>query len=379
ARRLDTGMPRGDWLPPDMESSRALHELQRMGDGAVIQSVRVVLELPPGVNALQPAGWDGTRRLSAYLQRDPGIARVRSLPDLAQGQQPDSDVSDDIPASIRRTFVSADGAAALVEALPREDIDPAQLAALVRALRTVNAATVTGVHGARLLVGGLPAFNVDYERAVEGRFAYLVGLIVCGTLLALGIGFRSVLIPLKAVALNLVSVAAAFGALVLVFQDGYGAHMIGLSAPVSGVFPAVPVIVFCIVFGLSMDYEIFLVARVAEARRAGFSEPAALVEALARTGGVITSASAIMIVAFGAFMQGGFLLMKMLGFALAAAVFIDATVVRMAVGPALLRLAGSWNWWPAALLPGEGQGDAAVRPEHEVLHARDRTDLTHQV
>ncbi|MGH7633237.1 MAG: MMPL family transporter, partial [Gemmatimonadaceae bacterium] len=204
-------------------------------------------------------------------------------------------------------------------------------------------------------------------------------LIVCGTLLALGIGFRSVLIPLKAVALNLVSVAAAFGALVLVFQDGYGAHMIGLSAPVSGVFPAVPVIVFCIVFGLSMDYEIFLVARVAEARRAGFSEPAALVEALARTGGVITSASAIMIVAFGAFMQGGFLLMKMLGFALAAAVFIDATVVRMAVGPALLRLAGSWNWWPAALLPGEGQGDAAVRPEHEVLHARDRTDLTHQV
>ncbi|MGH7635567.1 MAG: MMPL family transporter, partial [Gemmatimonadaceae bacterium] len=216
ARRLDTGMPRGDWLPPDMESSRALHELQRMGDGAVIQSVRVVLELPPGVNALQPAGWDGTRRLSAYLQRDPGIARVRSLPNLAQGQEPDSDVSEDIPASIRRTFVSADGAAALVEALPRESIDPAQLAALVRALRTVNAATVTGVRGARLLVGGLPAFNVDYERAVAGRFAYLVALIVCGTLLALGIGFRSVLIPLKAVALNLVSVAAAFGALVLV-------------------------------------------------------------------------------------------------------------------------------------------------------------------
>ena len=379
ARRLDTGMPRGDWLPPDMESSRALHELQRMGDGAVIQSLRVVLELPPGANALQPAGWDATRRLSAYLQHDPDIARVRSLPDLAQGQEPGADVNEEIPASIRRTFVSADGRAALVEALPREGTDAARLAAMVRTLRTVNAEAVTGVHDARLRVGGLPAFNVDYERAVEGRFAYVVALIVCGTLLALGLGFRSVLIPLKAVALNLVSVTAAFGALVLVFQDGHGARLIGLPAPVSGVFPAVPVIVFCIVFGLSMDYEIFLVARVAEARRTGFGESAALVEALATTGGVITSAAAIMIVAFGAFMLGDFLLMKMLGFALAVAVFVDATVVRMAVGPALLRLAGSWNWWPAALLPGERERDAAVRPERVAGDSGDGLDRARQM
>jgi RND superfamily putative drug exporter len=95
-----------------------------------------------------------------------------------------------------------------------------------------------------------------------------------------------------------------------------------------------------------MDYEVFLVARVAEARRAGMSDEEAIGEGLARTGGVITSAAAIMIAVFGAFVLGSFVLIKMLGFALAVAVLVDATVIRVAIGPALLRLAGRWNWWP---------------------------------
>jgi RND superfamily putative drug exporter len=107
--------------------------------------------------------------------------------------------------------------------------------------------------------------------------------------------------------------------------------------------------VFCVVFGLSMDYELFLITRVAEARRRGASESDAIVEGVGRTGGVITSAAAIMIAVFGAFMLGEVLLIQMLGFALAVAVFVDATVVRMAIGPALLRLAGRWNWWPGPL------------------------------
>ena len=118
---------------------------------------------------------------------------------------------------------------------------------------------------------------------------------------------------------------------------------------------ALPALVFCMVFGLSMDYEVFLVARVAEARRSGRDEGAAMAEGLARTGGVITSAAAIMVVVFAAFIAGDFLMIKVLGFALATAVFLDATVVRMAIGPALLQLAGRWNWWP-----GE-RGTATVR------------------
>jgi RND superfamily putative drug exporter len=106
---------------------------------------------------------------------------------------------------------------------------------------------------------------------------------------------------------------------------------------------------FAIVFGLSMDYEVFLVARVLEERRRGLSERSAVIEGLARTAGLITSAAAIMIAVFAAFTMGSFLVVQMLGFTLAGAVFIDATAVRMVVGPALLQVAGDWNWWPFGL------------------------------
>jgi RND superfamily putative drug exporter len=127
--------------------------------------------------------------------------------------------------------------------------------------------------------------------------------------------------------------------------------LVGLAQPLDGIFPVVPLLVFCTVFGLSMDYEVFLVSRVAEARRAGRSDREAVVDGVARTGGVITSAAVVMIVVFGAFTMGEFVLMKILGFALAVAVLIDVTVIRLALGPALLRLAGRWNWWPATSLP----------------------------
>jgi RND superfamily putative drug exporter len=174
-------------------------------------------------------------------------------------------------------------------------------------------------------------------------------MVVTGTFLALLVGFRSVLVPLKALGLNLLSVAASFGAVVLVFQDGHGATLLGLDGPTQVVFAVVPTLVFCTVFGLSMDYEVFLVARVAEARRRGRDETDALAEGLARTAPVITNAAAIMVVVFGAFTLGDFLVMKMLGLALAVAVLLDATVVRIALGPALLAIAGKWNWWPGEL------------------------------
>jgi putative drug exporter of the RND superfamily len=153
----------------------------------------------------------------------------------------------------------------------------------------------------------------------------------------------------KAIALNLFSVAAAFGALVVVIQDGHGSKFLGIPAGTGSVFPLVPIVAFAIVFGLSMDYEVFLVARVLEARRNGLSELDAIPEGMARTAGLITSAAAIMIVVFAAFTFGDFLVVKMIGFTLAIAVLIDATLVRIVIGPALLRLAGDWNWWPGGL------------------------------
>lgn len=192
----------------------------------------------------------------------------------------------------------------------------------------------------------MPAFNVDYESVIKNTLGTLILSVIGVTLIVLSLAFRSVLIPIKAVALNLLSVAAAFGAVALVFQQGYGSWMVGLDRPMDGGFPILPVLVFCIVFGLSMDYEVFFVARMAEGRRAGLSDGEALVQSLAGTGRVISLAAAIMVMIFAAFVFGDFVLIKLLGFALGVAVLLDATVIRLAVGPALVRLAGRWNWWP---------------------------------
>jgi RND superfamily putative drug exporter len=346
ARRVSTDIPSGNWLPPRMESALATEALQRMGHAGMLQTVRVIVELPPAGGATTEAGWSAIHRLGAAFERDPRVTRVRSFPLAVHAEHASPTLLALIPSSLRVAFMSRDERLALIELVPTERATAGDLMRLVRQLRDIDAAAVSGLAGVHLRVGGLPAFNADYQDAIGGSVTRVIGLVVGGTFLALLIGFRSLLVPLKAIALNLLSVAAAFGAAVLVFQDGHGARLLGLAAPVDGLFPAVPIIVFCIVFGLSMDYEVFLVSRVAECVRRGMPDAWALAEGMARTGGVITSAALVMIVVFAGFALGDFLLIKILGFSLGVAVLLDATVVRMAIGPALLRLAGRWNWWP---------------------------------
>jgi RND superfamily putative drug exporter len=271
---------------------------------------------------------------------------VISITTMAEGKR--SSLGD-LSRDTRRTFLSRDGRAALLEVLPAASVSWRDQVRWVRELRKTGAAVLTGIPGATLRIGGIPALNADYQTLVLDRFASVMALVVGATLLALLIGFRSLFAALKAIALNLLSVAASIGALVLVFQDGYGSRFLGVREGTGSVFPIVPIVAFAIVFGLSMDYEVFLVARVLEARRSGLSEMDAIPEGMARTAGLITSAAAIMIVVFAAFTFGSLLVVKMLGFALAVAVFIDATLVRIVIGPALLRIAGDWNWWPGGL------------------------------
>ena len=355
ARRLVVGQPRGNWLPMNMESAAGLRSLDAMGRGSVVQTLRITIELPPGMTALDDSGWAATTRLARRLVADPAVARVRSLPGLVAplgGALPRSVLVAAVPEDVRESFVSRDGRLAMLEAIPRERATPAMLEDLVKRVRGAEPMLFTPSGVARVRVGGLPALNVDYRSAVAGRkrFMEVVGIVVAATFLVLALGFRSVLVPLKAIVLNLLAVAGAFGAVTLVFQDGIGARLLGVSAPLDAIFPAIPVLVFSVVFGLSMDYEVFLVARIREARQRGAGERAAIADGLAHTARLITSAAAIMIVVFGAFIFADFLLIKMLGFALAAAVLLDATVMRLAVSPALLALAGKWNWWPGYFL-----------------------------
>ena len=348
ARKISPGVPDHDAFPAAAESVQALYTLQSMGRSGIVQSLRVVLELPPQYPLLSPAGWLAVSRATKHFQSDPRAQEVLSLPTLT-GMSDSADAVNDVPEPIRKSFLRSDGEATLIELLPNTALTPNDQIQWVRDVRSSDVATITGVPGAVLRVGGVPALQADYDSVVKERLPKVVLGVILGSLLALLIGLRSLFAAVKAILLNLLSVGAAFGALVVVFQEGYGSKLFGLHGPTGSVYPIVPILSFAIVFGLSMDYEVFLVARVLEERRRGLSERSAVIEGLARTAGLITSAAAIMIAVFTAFTVGSFLVVQMLGFTLAVAVFIDATVVRMVVGPALLQLAGDWNWWPFGL------------------------------
>jgi len=346
AKHLDTSIPSGDWLPKSAESVQALHSLVQMDRTGIVYSMRVVIELPNESVTQTDAGWDALNSVAKQIESDPRCDRVISIATIAGGTQANLT---DLSRETRRTFLSSDGKAALVEILPKSSLTLRQQVDWVREIRNKGAPALTGVPDATMLVGGIPALNADYETIIDSHVMPVMALVIGGTLLALLCGFRSLFAAVKAIILNLISVAASFGALVLVFQDGHGSGLLGVPGGTGSIFPLVPIVAFAIVFGLSMDYEVFLVARVLEARRAGLGELDAIPEGMARTAGLITSAAAIMIVVFAAFTFGNFLVVKMIGFTLAIAVLIDATLVRIVIGPALLRIAGDWNWWPGGL------------------------------
>ena len=336
--RLDINLPRGDWMPASLQSARAADALARAGRMGLLQNILVVVEFAAPETATSERGARALDALSARIAADERVLAVRSIRTLAAR----AGSVEALPSTMREMFLSHDGRSALIAVIPRGNLELFELSNLVRDLR--GSPPVDGI--ASVSFGGPPAFNADYAAAVTLWFAPVAAIILFTTFVILALGLRSLVLPLKAIALNLLSVAAALGAMTLLFQDGVGAQLIGLSGGYGGVFPVIPIIVFAIVFGLSMDYEVFLFHRVVEAHRDGASNLEAMTSGLRSTAGVITSAAALMILVFGAFMQGEFLFMKMLGFTLAAAILIDAVVVRLVLGPALFALAGRWNWWP---------------------------------
>ena len=346
SRHISTDIPTGTWLPEHMESTQGAIALQRMGKSGIVQTIRVVVEFPEGQAADSEQGWQKVIRLTEYFERDDRVARVHSLPRLIgvdSGKQARKAI---IPAELRAAYISHENQLASIEIIPSETASAGALMRYVREVRDMNANSRSGLEDTRVLVGGLPALNADYRDAIGGSVVSIILLIVIGSFVALLVGFRSLLGAFKAIALNLFSVASAMGVTVLVFQQGYGLEWLGVAHPLDGLFPAVPIIVFCVVFGLSMDYEVFLLSRVAEDIHKGMSNREAIVHGLARTADVITSAAMVMIVVFTGFAMGDFLVIKILGFSLAVAILFDATLVRLAIGPALLQLGGRWNWWP---------------------------------
>ena len=197
---------------------------------------------------------------------------------------------------------------------------------------------------ADVYVSGQTARTMDivgiYSDATPRIFGFVLGLSFLLMLLA----FRSIVIPIKAILLNLLSTAAAFGVLVLVFREGWFADALGITP--GGVIESwVPIFIFTILFGLSMDYHLFILTRIKEARDRGLDSRAAVARGISVTSGTITSAASIMVVVFAVFVTFKFVFIQQLGLGLAVAVFIDATLIRSVLLPATMTLLGDWNWW----------------------------------
>ncbi len=200
-------------------------------------------------------------------------------------------------------------------------------------------------------VGGPTAYQVDVRQTLAEWGRRVAVLVIVWNLLVLLHGFRSILVPIKAAVMNLLSLAASYGFLVWAFQDGHLAKILRFEPP-GGVDPTIPVIMFAVVFGLSMDYEVFLLSRIQEEYRKHGDNRRSIAYGLAYTGRIVSSAAAILIVVIGAFATGFLLYVKEVGVGVAAAILLDVTVVRALLVPATMRLMGSWNWWAPAWLGG---------------------------
>jgi RND superfamily putative drug exporter len=202
----------------------------------------------------------------------------------------------------------------------------------------------------QILIGGFAAYNQDTLETIGENLPKALAFIIIMTMLLIYIQVRSIIIPIKAVAMNILSVSASFGMMVWVFQWGNGAELLNFTPqPIDS---GNPVILFCIVFGLSMDYEVLMLSRIHEEWERTGDNTLAVARGLERTGRLITGAAAIMVVVFGAFGLSSVIILKQIGFGLALAILIDATIVRALVVPAAMRLMGKWNWWSPSWLPG---------------------------
>ena len=351
---IEIGLPRSGWFPSETESGRGVEILESMGSRGALQPVRVIVQAPPGERIVSSRYVRGLRRLSDSIRADPRVASVRSVVDLRENMSvlrytllySDMERARERSPEFYDAFLTPDNNTTLLDALLADSTSFRGAMDVVRRIRTLADSGITGLSSTNILVGGFAAASVDLQEDLLQRFPRLIGLVVITTAIMLFIAFRSILVPIKAVVMNCLSVAGAFGLIVLVFQWGVGSQLFGLEGATEAVYVVVPVLVFAVVFGLSMDYEVFLLSRIKEEfDRSGRNDHATM-EGLSATASVITSAAAIMIIVFGTFSFARVLAVQLMGFGLAVAVFLDATLIRMVLVPSLMHIAGRWNWWP---------------------------------
>jgi RND superfamily putative drug exporter len=342
--RVRLGAPDVTILPAHVESRQGFDLLRREFGAGEIAPNFVVVEADGPTLASERVGalYDYVRA----LERLPGVVRTESIVSLdaaigkAQYQalysRPEA-IAD--PAVRAQLDLLAKGRVAVVSVVSRYNPVVDEARQLVRDIR----ATPPGP-GLRAYVGGAAAELMDVVADLYTVFPRTLLVIVITTYLALLALFRSVVLPAKAVLMDTLSILASYGALVLIFQDGAFSGLLGFRSE-GYVDATVPIVMFCVLFGLSMDYEVFMLSRIKEVHDRLGDNAAAVAEGLQRTGGVITSAALIIVIVAGSFAFAGIIVVKALGIGMALAILIDATVVRTLLAPATMHLLGRANWW----------------------------------
>ena len=316
-------------LPPQAEARRGYDALVADFPGQEQSTVTVVAYFPGG-DPQSPDHIEYVRTISDVYSRLPDVLQVRApfygqriaVVQVVTSKPAASDEARDLVRTIR-------GQCACVAMMPGHPVD------------------------GELLVTGQTAFDLDTIDFVASRAVRAVGFVIAMTLLALFLLLRSIVLPIKAVVMNLLSIAASFGAIVFIFEQGHFAGALNFTP--QSLDPAVPVILFCIVFGLSMDYEVLLLSRIQEEYQRTGDNTHSVAEGLERSGRLITAAALIMVAVFTGFALADVVIIKSVGVGMAIAVALDATLVRALIVPATMRLLGRANWWAPRFISRRAQ------------------------
>ncbi len=331
-RSMELGFPNDASLPSDLTQHQAYVTLTENFGPGVNGPLVVAIDLPPANQDNAPGLLRAMGELTGALKATAGVASV-SMP--VPNQMPSSSDPGEIPTAV------------IVQVTPVTDPMSEQTNQLVKDLRATvipQALQGTAIPPNQVYVGGQTAMLIDLTDAIQAKLPAFIGGVIAGAFLLLMMVFRSLFVPAKAAVMNLLSIGGAYGIIVVVFQWGWGKELLGLETTVP-IVAFVPVMMFAVLFGLSMDYEVFLLSRIREEYARTGESRRSVVNGLAATARVISAAALIMISVFLAFVPNPDPTVKMIGLGMAMAVLIDATIVRMMLVPSTMELAGRANWW----------------------------------
>jgi RND superfamily putative drug exporter len=331
---LQLGPGSNEGIPRNLEAVRGYDVLKAAVGAGAVSPTSVVVDTGQPAGAKEPGVAAAVGRLKSRLDADPQVALVRF--------------------DGTRQHVDPTGRFLNVEVIGKQDYGKPASLDFVSRLRGEIVPAARFPQGVTVYAGGGPPGGKDFLDRTYSWFPWLVAAVLVATYLLLMRAFRSIVLPLKAIVLNLLSIGAAYGLLVIVFKWGAG-EWAGL-IPYDQIEGWIPVFLFAMLFGLSMDYEVFLVSRMREEWDNGATNEEAVVLGLTKTGRLVTAAGLIMFAAFMGFVAGSVVGLQQFGFGLAAAILIDVTVVRALLVPSAMKLFGKWNWW----LPRRGRREDAL-------------------